>query len=207
MRVAGQVQRLVDLGVPALAGMSSDELCARARALPVEEGDVLVVHPDCVPASTLACLLRRDDKPGFVVADLTDLDAFAPIEGVAVPAAPLYVVRGVERGDEMLDWTPDDALPAIRARSRTPLTVSEGICWLLQQPSQLAPNRCFMTIGSRKRKPGGLDARVPAIWISRGTGRDGGARRGAPKVGWCWAGNHHTWLGFASAAGRAPIST
>ena len=33
------------------------------------------------------------------------------------------------------------------------------------------------------------------------TGRDGSERRGAPKVGWCWAGNRHTWLGFASTEG------
>jgi hypothetical protein len=31
-------------------------------------------------------------------------------------------------------------------------------------------------------------------------------RGDAPKLGWCWAGNRHTWLGFASAAGRAPVS-
>ncbi|MGH3631886.1 MAG: DUF5701 family protein [Sciscionella sp.] len=24
----------------------------------------------------------------------------------------------------------------------------------------------------------------------------------APKLGWCWAGNRHTWLGFASASRR-----
>ena len=52
-------------------------------------------------------------------------------------------------------------------------------------------------------KPGQAPSRTPAIWISRGTGRDGAARRHAPKVGWCWAGNHHTWLGFASAAARS----
>jgi len=40
------------------------------------------------------------------------------------------------------------------------------------------------------------------VWISNGTGRDGAANRNAPKVGWCWAGNRHTWLGFASASGR-----
>jgi hypothetical protein len=60
-----------------------------------------------------------------------------------------------------------------------------------------------MTIGSRKPKARGLDARTPALWISGGTGRDGKERRGAPKVGWCWANNRHTWLGFASASGRA----
>ena len=36
------------------------------------------------------------------------------------------------------------------------------------------------------------DRRVPALWISEG----------APKLGWCWAGNPHTWLGTASAGSR-----
>jgi hypothetical protein len=63
-----------------------------------------------------------------------------------------------------------------------------------------------MTIGSRLRKPDGrLDSRTPALWLSNGSGRDGTERRGAPKVGWCWAGNRHTWLGFASAAGRTAL--
>ena len=67
----------------------------------------------------------------------------------------------------------------------------------------LERNHCFMTIGSRLRKASNtIDARTPAIWISNGTGRDGATNRDAPKVGWCWAGNRHTWLGFASAATR-----
>ena len=64
-----------------------------------------------------------------------------------------------------------------------------------------------MTVGSRKPKPNGsLDTRTPALWISNGTGRDGKERRNAPKVGWCWAGNRHTWLGFASAAERRSLA-
>jgi hypothetical protein len=103
----------------------------------------------------------------------------------------------------MNNWTPDEALPAILAAGRTPLTLTEAIHWLLQQPDALERNHCFMTIGSRRRKDTGrLDARTPAIWISNGTGRDGAANRDAPKVGWCWAGNRHPWLGFASASAR-----
>ena len=60
-----------------------------------------------------------------------------------------------------------------------------------------------MTIGSRKKTRAGLDTRAPAIWISGGTGRDGARRKGAPKVGWCWEGNRHTWLGIASARSQA----
>ena len=38
--------------------------------------------------------------------------------------------------------------------------------------------------------------RVPTFWVSKG----------APRLGWCWAGNPHSWLGAASAAGRlAPV--
>jgi hypothetical protein len=164
------------------------------------------VHPGCVAAADLTPLLSRSGKPGFVVVDLTDLDEFVPLQGLEIPSADVYVLRDVQRGDEMLNWSPDEALPAIHARGRTPLTVNEGVCWLLQEPDRLEPNRCFMTSGSRKPTSRGLDARTPAIWISGGTGRDGKERRGAPKVGWCWAGNRHTWLGFASAGGREPIS-
>jgi hypothetical protein len=156
--------------------------------------------------SVLAPLLALDGRPGFVVSDMTDVDAFGPIETVVVPDDPVYAVTGVERGDSMLNWSPDEALPALSGAGRTPLLLTEGIHWLLQCPDVLIRNACFMTIGSRLRKANGrLDSRTPALWISNGTGRDGRERRGAPKVGWCWAGNRHTWLGFASAAAREPL--
>jgi hypothetical protein len=153
----------------------------------------------------LAPLLRHADKPGFVVADLIDLADFAPISGVSIPDAPLYLIHDIDRGDDMRNWSPDESLPVIAERERTPLTIGEGISWLLQEPKCLEANHCFMTIASRKRARRGLDARTPAIWISGGTGRDGVANRGAPKVGWCWAGNRHTWLGMASASRRSPL--
>ena len=137
------------------------------------------------------------------MADLTDLDEFTPIDAITIPDAPLYLLHDVDRGDDMRSWSPDEALPAIAALDRSPLTVSEGISWLLQEPKVLEPNHCFMTIASRKRTGSRLDARTPAIWISGGTGRDGKANKGAPKVGWCWAGNRHTWLGFASTSRRS----
>ncbi|MGW7821253.1 DUF5701 family protein [Streptomyces puniciscabiei] len=140
-------------------------------------GALLAVHPDGAPASALAPLLRRDGKPGFVVTDMDDVDLFAPLDTVA--------------------------LPALTAGARAPQLLTEGIHWVLQQPAVLERNHCFMTTGSRLRKPGGaLDARTPAIWISNGTGRGGRERRDAPELGWCWAGNRHTRLGFTSAAGR-----
>ena len=213
LTITGQTERLIELGVPTLAGLSDDQLRAHAAGL-LDSHDrsdqdvraartVLAVHPSLVPTARLAELMRREGKAGFVVVDMSDLADFTPTDDITLPDAPLYLVDDVTRGDDMLGWTPTDAHPELTARGRTPLTASEGVSWLLQQPRVLEPGACFMCIGSRKRKAaGGLDSRTPALWISGGTGRDGRGNKGAPKVGWCWAGNHHTWLGFASTSGR-----
>ncbi|MGY1633091.1 DUF5701 family protein [Geodermatophilus sp. SYSU D01186] len=205
-RVADQAERLIALGAHEVAGLSAQDLrgcAARVR----DDGALLVLSPQLAPVSALAPLLEVGGRRGFVVADMTDVDAFAPIEQVGLPGGPLYLVEQPDRGDAMANWSPDEALPAITGADRTPLTLGEGLHWVLQAPGVLDRNHCFMTIGSRRRRPDGrLDARTPALWISNGTGRDGRERRHAPKVGWCWAGNRHTWLGFASARRRAPVT-
>jgi hypothetical protein len=201
-----QAERLIELGVHEIAGLPAAELrafAATAEATAPGDGPLLAVHPDRAPVSALAPLLRRDGKQGFVVTDMPDVDLFSPLETVVLPDAPLYLISGLDRGDGMANWSPKEALPALTAQTRTPLILTEGIHWVVQQPDVLERNHCFMTVGSRLRKAtGALDARTPAIWISNGTGRDGSERRNAPKVGWCWAGNRHTWLGFASATRR-----
>ena len=168
-------------------------------------GDLLVLHPRHTPSAVLAPLLRLGDAEGFVVEDLTDLAEFGPAPGVEVPDADLYAVHAPERGDEFANLSPHEVDPQLRDRGRDLMTVSEGLAWALQVPEVIERNKCFMTTGSRKTgsRPGRLDARVPALWISNGTGRDGAARKGAPKVGWCWAGNRHTWLGIASVGARS----
>ena len=198
-----QARRLIALGVPGISGKSLT--CLRDVAGGGDEdGVLLVVNPDLAPASTLAPLVEVNGKKGFVVTDMVDVDEFESV--VPLPDSGLYLVSGLDRGDEMANWSPDEALPAITASGRTPLTLTEGLHWLLQQPSVLERNACFMTVASRRPKPGGrLDARTPAIWLSNGNGRDGRDNRDAPKVGWCWAGNRHTWLGFASGSGRRPV--
>lgn len=202
MTVATQIRSLLDAGVAEAAGIAPAALVGHARLLGDEPDTVVAVHPDLVPAERLALLLRYQGLPGFVVEDMVDLGDFVPVTGLVVPDQPLYLLHAVERGDDLRNWSPDEAVPELSRRGRTPLTITEGISWLLQEPKALEPNHCFMTAGSRKRRGSGLDARTPAIWISGGTGRDGRERRGAPKVGWCWAGNRHTWLGFASTTGR-----
>ncbi|WP_326750712.1 DUF5701 family protein [Streptomyces hirsutus] len=204
--LSAQAERLIELGVHEIIGLSTAELRTFAGATEAPaggDGTLLAVHPNQAPASALAPLLRRDGKQGFVVTDMSDIDLFAPLDKITLPDAPLYLLTGLDRGDRMANWSPNEALPALTAEARTPLLLTEGIHWVLQQPAVLERNHCFMTIGSRLCKAHGtLDARTPAIWISNGTGRDGRERRNAPKVGWCWAGNRHTWLGIASATGR-----
>ncbi len=203
--VPEQAERLIELGVHRIAGLTADRVREASRH-PVGAPALLVVHHSVAPASRLTPLLSRAGRQGFVVGDMSDVDDFSPIESIDVPDAPLYLLYDLDRGDAMANWSPDEALPAIVDAGRTPLTLTEGVHWLLQRPDVLERGHCFMTIGSRLRKPSGaLDARTPAVWISNGTGRDGSANRDAPKVGWCWAGNRHTWLGFGSAGGRFTV--
>ncbi|MBC2934380.1 DUF5701 family protein [Nocardioides sp. zg-1228] len=190
-----QAERLVRLGVHDLSGTAPDRLRGVAAGAP--SGALLVTS---APASALAPLLRRGDLAGFVVKDMTDVDAFAPVE--EVPPMP-YVAIGLDRGEAFLGRTPAESVPEIVAAGRSPLTLAEGLHWVLQEPEVLERNACFMAPGSRLRRANGTyDARTPALWISNGTGRDGAQRRGATKLGWCWWGNHHTWLGVASCASR-----
>ncbi len=207
-----QVAGLIELGVPAMAGISEERIRKMAdgdthlaaEGAPGANGSPLLVLPG-ISVARLAPLMVRAGKPGFVVQDMTDVDDFAPIDGLHVPAEP-YLVHGVDRGDHLRNASPEEAMTALEAAGRTPLTLTEGIFWVLARPEALTANYCFMTIASRRRKArGGLDARTPALWISGGTGRDGAERRGAAKVGWCWARNRHTWLGFASATARTPL--
>lgn len=175
-----------------------DHLVGQARA-----GDLLVVHPRLVPTADLVPLITLGERSGFVVEDLEDLAEFGAAPGVDVPDADLYTVRDPQRGDEFANHSPDEVDPQVRARGRDLMTVAEGVCWALQHPTVIERNHCFMTTGSRRPTARGLDARTPALWISNGTGRDGRERKDAPKLGWCWAGNRHTWLGIASVAGRS----
>jgi len=99
-----------------------------------------------------------------------------------------YLVFDVQRGEEFCDVVPLKAVEAIEERGRTPLSIEEGAALVTHFPELLAKNKCFELAGSRNG-----DKRVPALWISQG----------APKLGWCWQGNPHTWLGMASADGRA----
>ncbi|WP_407548107.1 DUF5701 family protein [Streptomyces sp. Pv4-95] len=202
-----QVNTLVAAGYPGLAGMTEadfhtlveplrEPVLARAAAsASPSEGRVpfllvvtraLVPLEEAVPLTTLAGkrspgVIERFYAPG-------ELERFVSLKELALPEGEVYVVFDVERGEEFCGAVPVDALATLVERKRTPLTIEEGIALLTQFPQALAKNKCFSLGGSRFG-----DRRVPALWISKG----------APKLGWCWEGNPHTWLGMASAGDRS----
>jgi hypothetical protein len=123
----------------------------------------------------------------LTVLDADDLGRFEPIDEVTLPDGPAYLMVDIETGADTRNVTPDAALETINRRGRSPLTVDEGVALLTHHPEAVARNAGFSLLGSRCG-----DRRVTAMWISDDR----------PKLGWCWAGNPHTWLGSASCAGR-----
>jgi hypothetical protein len=132
-------------------------------------------------------LVEHGGRTGVVEMTPTEPAAFEPIDEVDVPDADVYLAYGIETGGETLNVTPNDALPLILQEGRSPLTIQEGISVLIHRPGVLRSANAFSLLGSRSG-----DKRVPALWISKGR----------PRLGWCWAGNPHRWLGSASCAGR-----
>jgi hypothetical protein len=192
-----QVDVLVSAGYPELLDRDEDGFRALLEPLadrlpaPVESPSadhlsfVIVVHAAPVPDA--AARMTWHGKPAVLMLSAAELPQFTPIDGIDLPGGPAYLLTDVDTGSEFCAVRPADALPVITGRNRTPLTIAEGVFLVTTRPDMLRKNRCFSLLGSRRG-----DKRVPAIWISNG----------APKLGWCWNGNPHTWLGSASAAGR-----
>ena len=134
--------------------------------------------------------VEREGKRALSMLDDEELARFVPIEGVELPDGPAYLLLDVDTGHEYRNVTPDDALVSIRAAGRSPLTIEEGIAVVTHHPETIARNDGWSLLASRCG-----DRRVGALWISKG----------APKLGWCWAGNPHTWLGSASCAARVGL--
>jgi hypothetical protein len=192
-----QVQTLLDKDYPALAGLDTaafrayvDPLHAVLADLPAPSGDnlpfVLVVRDVLVPTVPAVEAFEVRGKNGWT--DMAEeLPSYRPIEGVEVPEAPAYLLADVSTGPETLNVRPEDALPVILAAGRTPLTVDEGVAVVTQFPQVFAERNAFQALASRTG-----NRRVPSLWVSKG----------APRLGWCWAGNPHTWFGAGSASAR-----
>lgn len=192
-----QLQTLLDLGYPALMGLTEAEVTAAvmglADAIPTATS---AVDPDdhipflvvpAAPAFEAASRMTKDGRPAALMIGEDEIGDYRPTDAVTIPDSPVYLLTDIDTGTEFVDVTPENALTAITGRGRTGLTIPEGIALVTQRPDMLRKNRCFSLLASRRG-----DQRVPAIWISQR----------APKLGWCWDRNPHTWLGSASAGGR-----
>lgn len=192
-----QVDALATAELPALLDLS--DTCFRARLeplrdlLPVAAGSAgeadgipfVVVVPGA-PVRPVLDEVTGLGGPGFTTMDDDDLARFHPLPELGVPEAP-YLLLDVDTGPDTLGAAPAEVAPVLAARGRTPLTVAEGVAVLVTDPGVLRSRNCFSLLGSRCG-----DKRVPALWVS--------GRR--PRLGWCYQGAPHTWLGTASSGGR-----
>ncbi len=176
-----QLAVLADLGLPVPpAGTLHD--CVAA----VDGRPFAVVVPGLAAADQLVALTEMDGKHGFTTMEPDDLARFRPTADVEIPDSA-YLLADPDTGRDWLDVPPAQVLPPLLATGRTPLTLDEGLALLLQDGRLLRSATCFSMLASRCD-----DKRVPALWVSK-------AR---PRLGWCWEGAPHTWLGSASAAVR-----
>ena len=194
-----QLKNLLRRGYPGLAQLGEEEFVSRIEPLRHEavrvEGKydgngvpfVIALSRELVGSHGAVTRVERRGKPVLSVLDPRDLAHFDPIDGLTLPARSTYLVVDVDTGSDTRNVTPDDALQRIEAGHRSPLTIDEGIALITHYPDAVARNAGFSLLGSRCG-----DRRVTAVWISQGR----------PKLGWCWAGNPHTWLGSASCGRR-----
>lgn len=197
-----QVQNLVRAGYPTHLGINTAAFVEQIAPLkhrmaelatcPYQSGSghlpfAIVLQTGLIPDEQLLPLVSYNGKTGIVSMDPVAPGDFTPIAGVAIPQSSAYLLVDIDRGQATLNVTPDAALAHLTQAQRTPLTITEGIAILLHEPTFLQKNHGFSLLASRAQ-----DRRVPALWLS--------AMR--PKLGWCWAGNPHTWLGSASCGLR-----
>lgn len=194
-----QLATLCRLGYPALAGLPEHDFLALLeplrRVLPQPAGlpdgalvpFVVVVTGDLVPLHGLPALLELKGKQGFTTMEADDVARFRPTGDVELPAGPAYLATGLSTGPEHLNAPPQDALPRLLADGHSPLTLDEGLALATHHPELLREANCYSLLASRCG-----DRRVTAVWLSKGR----------PRLGWCFAGAPHTWLGSAWLTAR-----
>ncbi len=191
-----QIETLIRLGYPPMLAMPEpafiDSLAVLESRLPTAQEAavgqvpfVIVINSHHAPVEVMLPLARRQGKVPVERLFPRKPNDFVP--QIELPGGEAYLLVDVDRGADYRNITPDAAYLAITKGGRSPLTISEGIAVLTHAPDLLQPNMCFSLLASRCG-----DKRVPALWLSEGR----------PKLGWCWAGNPHTWLGSASCAAR-----
>lgn len=147
----------------------------------------LLVRRD-VDAPTAMPQTRQGQQAGYVdMRPLVPADFHPTIE---LPEAD-YWLDDVDLGGDLLNVTPEEAARVIEGAGRSGLTLEEGVAVLLAHPGILRAANGYQMLASSAG-----DRRVPSLWVTR---------EGRPRLGWCWSGNPHSWLGAASCASRTPV--
>jgi len=149
---------------------------------------VVVINERKKPITEQIKLLKWQEKVGIEKLDPLKPGDFKTVDEVQIPDEDFYLLVDVDRGKANINLPPKVALRMIQKAGRSPLTMAEGIALIMHFPEFLKKNYCFSLLASRHEG----DQRVPAIWISQKQA----------KLGWCWNGNPHTWLGSASCKSR-----
>lgn len=196
-----QVERLIQVGYPKLAGMTLEKFVASLTPLrenipSLEKVDdrripfIIVIKSSVVLPEKVMPLIKVKGVQGEVRMDPLTSKDFSTIKDLRIPESNAYLLIDIDTGQKTLNITPHDALGLMYKEKRLPLTIDEGVALVLQFPEVLIDKKkynCFSVLGSRRG-----DQRVPALWISYKK----------PRLGWCWDNNPHTWLGSASCANR-----
>jgi hypothetical protein len=189
-----QIDALVTTGLAETLDLAEE--CFRASVEPLRDllpppapggtGIPFVVVVPHLPVVQVLGSVHTVGGSGFTTMAEDDLARFRPLPELQVPTGP-YLLLDVDPGVDTLNLPPAEVLPRMTAAGRSPLTIAEGLAVLVSDPGVLRGRNCFSLLGSRAG-----DKRVPALWVS--------TRR--PRLGWCYQGAPHTWLGSASCAGR-----
>lgn len=197
-----QISNLIQKGYPSITGQSEEDFRKQLEPLRqkvvelehagvfAQKGEVpfvIVIKREWIDAERAMQLVERKNKAGFSIMASEELNRFAPIEGIELPEGVAYLLVDIDTGQETLNVTPIQAMEIIKNENRSPLTIEEGVALITHFPEVVKKNNGFSLLASRCG-----DKRVTALWISEGR----------PKLGWCWAGNPHTWLGSASCQYR-----
>jgi hypothetical protein len=193
-----QLRAYLDAKYPTLAGVDEaefvdlleplrDKASRATSSTPERIPFALVVTSRLVAADQALPTVHWKATTGWTEYTADDLAGYRPIDGVDVPDHAAYLVTDVDTGKATLDVKAKDAVPLIESEGRSPLTVDEGVSLLTLWPGILKERNAFFLPGARD-----ASKRVAALWVSKGH----------PRLGWCWEGNPHTWLGSASCGSR-----
>ncbi len=150
---------------------------------------VVVVTSRLLPPGARVSRLRVPGGRGEGAIDpghRDELAAYRPIPNLSIPRAEVYLLVDVDRGDTLREIAADDAVSALAAGNRSPLTLDEGLSFAAVHPLALEADAGFLLAGSKHRR------RVPALWVTAG----------GAMLGWGGGETPEAWLGVASAAAR-----